>query len=89
MNLKDLYTATPVARHADIVVREGFVYLKDADGDLQIFVLDSDQNLWSVPAQKDFKDVLRQLRTVLIHLHNDIEAMKATNERPIPPTPLA
>jgi hypothetical protein len=72
MNLKDLYTATPVARHADIRVKEDVVFVKNAAGDLDQYLMGPDGELWPVP-----EFALAKIKDWMTHLHTDIAAVKA------------
>ena len=83
MNLKDLYTATPVARHGDIRVVGDHVFLRDADGDLVEYLLDRDGNLWEKPAVKivtvefaALKTALASARTAINAIRTDVAAIK-------------
>ena len=72
MNLKDLYTATPVARHADIRVIGDTLYYKNASGDLDQYLIAPDGELWLVP-----ESTLAKIKEWMTHLHGDIVAVKA------------
>ena len=72
MNLKDLYTATPVARHADIRVIGDTLYHKNASGDLDQYLIAPDGELWLVP-----EFTLAKIKDWMTHLHTDIAAVKA------------
>ena len=83
MNLKDLYTATPAARHGDIRVIGDHVFLRDADGDLVEYLLDRDGNLWEKPAVKivavefaALKTALASARTAINAIRTDVTAIK-------------
>jgi len=71
MNLKDLYTATPVARHADIRVIGDTVFVKNAAGDLDQYLMGPDGELWPVP-----EFALAKIKDWMTHLHGDIAAVK-------------
>ena len=76
MNLKDLYTATPAARHGDIRVIGEHVFVRDADGDLLEFLIDADGELWQKPATKTFTVELAALKTALASARAVINATR-------------
>lgn len=55
MNLVELYEQTPVERHQDIKVVGDSVFIKDADGDVVEYLLDSQGELWLVRSDKKLK----------------------------------
>lgn len=63
MKLKELYDQTPVARHGDIRVIGGQVFVRDAGGDTAEYLLTADGELWLVRSDKKLKadvDAIRQ-----------------------------
>ena len=76
MNLKDLFTATPVARHGDIRVVGDHVFIRDADGDLLEFLIDADGELWQKPAAKTVTVELAALRAALASARTIINATR-------------
>jgi hypothetical protein len=72
MNLKDLYAATPIARHADIRVVGNQVLVKNEDGALVVYQLETDESLWLVPPEKTLGDLL----TLLEQVADDVKKIK-------------
>ena len=75
MNMKDLYTATPVARHADIRVEGNRVLLKDAAGALVEYLMGPDSELWLLPRPKADADITTLKADVAI-LKTDVAKVK-------------
>jgi hypothetical protein len=78
MNLQQLYSATPVSRHADILTDGAHVYVKNADGDLDHYLLMSDGQLWQVPGDVNLAGMLRQAKTVIDNLTTALDTATKT-----------
>ena len=75
MNLKELYDATPVARHSGIQVDGNLVRVRTAAGELDLYVIQSnDGELWPIP---EGREVLA-LKTALARVQADLTAVKGT-----------
>ncbi len=77
MILKDLFDATPPARHPDIRVAGDRVFVRDADGDLVEYLLDNAGQLWLKPAEKPLVTELAALKTALASARTAINAIRA------------
>lgn len=73
MNLKDLFTATPVANHGDILVVSDHVYAKAANGVVSEYLLRYDGELFALPTTAT-KVELDQLKTNLSAVDNKLAA---------------
>ncbi|KKN58165.1 hypothetical protein LCGC14_0555060 [marine sediment metagenome] len=70
MNLVELYEQTPVERHQDIVVDGNKVFVRDAEGTVEEYLVQGDE-LWLVRSDKDQVARLKAMET-------DIKGIKTT-----------
>jgi len=64
MNLIDLYKQTPVERHSDIKVVGDRVFVKDAEGNIDEYLV-SEGELWLASSNKQLKQDIRAIKSKL------------------------
>lgn len=64
MNLVELYKQIPVERHHDIKVVGDKVFVKDADGDIDEYLI-SGEELWLVRSDRELKQDIKAIKAKL------------------------
>lgn len=64
MKLVELYKQTPVERHDDIKVVGDRIFVKDAAGDVDEYLI-SDGELWLANSNKELKQDIKAIKTKL------------------------
>jgi len=65
MNLVELYQQTPVERHQNIKVVGDRVFVKDIDGNVDEYLLDSQGELWLTRSDKKLKADIAAIKNKL------------------------
>ena len=65
MNLAELYAQTPVARHKDVKIVGDRVLVKDAEGNVDEYLVSDNEELWFVRSDREQKQDIRAIKTKL------------------------
>ena len=65
MNLNELYRLTPLERHGDIKVVGDRVFIKDAGGTVDEYLIIRDDELWLIHSDREQKETLNAIKSKL------------------------